>query len=279
MSTTALIDGDIIAFRMAARHEEKVQFPGCEPTYEVKPEGLYEHIDELIDAWSHKVGADHTLVALTSPDNWRKKVLPSYKANRIGVHVPALRKDAEDYIRETQDCWERPTLEADDILGILSTHKTLIPGKKVICTVDKDLRQIPGYFYNPMKGEVEHISAKEANYQFYKQCLTGDTVDGFYGCPGMGPKTAEKILDAYLAGEGRAMLPREHEFKRGPRKGQTETRWEEVPHAHIWEIIVTHYEKAGLTEADALQQARVARICRARDYDYKLKEVKLWTPR
>jgi DNA polymerase-1 len=42
--------------------------------------------------------------------------------------------------------------------------------------------------------------------------------------------------------------------------------------------VVAAFESKGLTEEDALVQARVARICRASDYDFKTKEVKLWNP-
>ena len=41
---------------------------------------------------------------------------------------------------------------------------------------------------------------------------------------------------------------------------------------------MTHYEKAGKTEEDALQMARVARICRFEDYDFKNNMVILWGP-
>jgi hypothetical protein len=41
---------------------------------------------------------------------------------------------------------------------------------------------------------------------------------------------------------------------------------------------VKAYDKAGLSEEEALTQARVARICRAEDYDRKSKKVNLWEP-
>ncbi len=45
-----------------------------------------------------------------------------------------------------------------------------------------------------------------------------------------------------------------------------------------WDTVVNAYEKAGLTEEDALVQARVARILRASDYDQSTQEPILWTP-
>jgi DNA polymerase-1 len=46
----------------------------------------------------------------------------------------------------------------------------------------------------------------------------------------------------------------------------------------MWERVVSAYEKAGLSEAEAITQARVARILRASDYDFVNKSVKLWSP-
>jgi DNA polymerase-1 len=42
--------------------------------------------------------------------------------------------------------------------------------------------------------------------------------------------------------------------------------------------VVDAYLKAGLTEEDALMNARMARILRAEDWDFENNEVKLWTP-
>jgi DNA polymerase-1 len=60
------------------------------------------------------------------------------------------------------------------------------------------------------------------------QTLVGDTSDGYPGCPGIGPVKAEKVL---------GMPPN-------------------------WQDVVGAYRAAKLTEADALVQARVARILR-----------------
>ena len=90
------------------------------------------------------------------------------------------------------------------------------------------------------------VTPEEADRWFYMQTLTGDATDGYSGCPGGGPKKAEAILEA--AGE------------------------------NPWPAIVAAYEKAGLSEEAALQQARVARILRASDYNFKKKEPILWKP-
>jgi len=142
------------------------------------------------------------------------------------------------------ESYQRPGLEGDDILGILATHPKAIRGQKIIVSIDKDMKTIPGYVWNPDKDdEPIFYSTEEADYWHLYQTLTGDTTDGYPGLPGCGPKGAEKVL--------------------------------EDP---SWEAVVAAYEKKGLTEEDALVQARCARILRATDYDYAKKEVKLWCP-
>src|SRR5690606_15306825 len=91
------------------------------------------------------------------------------------------------------------------------------------------------------------VSEEEADRYFYMQVLTGDPTDGYSGCPGIGPKRAERLLDG-------------------------------VGLEDMWSVIVETYEAKGLTEEDALQQARVARILRKNDYDFKNKSPMLWAP-
>jgi DNA polymerase-1 len=85
------------------------------------------------------------------------------------------------------------------------------------------------------------------------QTLTGDVVDGYPGCPGVGIKTAEKLLSDCLSKE-------------------------EFDAVKAWEIVVAQYEKNGLDEAYALSQAQVARICREEDYDSRNYRPIPWKP-
>ena len=119
------------------------------------------------------------------------------------------------------------------------------------CSIDKDMRTVPGLHFRMCRAgeEVVEVSEEEADHTHLMQTLTGDRTDGYPGCPGVGPVSAARILSA--------------EFAPG-----------ETP----WDAVVAAYEKKGLTEADALMNARVARICRVADYDFKKKEVILWNP-
>lgn len=95
-----------------------------------------------------------------------------------------------------------PKLEADDIIAGTAhfTKQAKIP--YVICSPDKDLRQIPGHHfdYRVPQGEtpstyIDEVSEVEAHWNFWTQMLTGDEGDNIAGIPGLGPMKAKKIID------------------------------------------------------------------------------------
>jgi len=106
------------------------------------------------------------------------------------------------------------------------------------------------------------------------QALMGDVTDGYPGCPLIGEEKAAALLE-----NPTRLDPYEHTFIRGNRKGETEIRYKKVPTNCVWEAIVSHFKAKGLTEADALAQAQVARICRNTEYNFKTQEVKPWQPK
>lgn len=183
------------------------------------------------------------LFCLSDKENFRKKVLPTYKLNRAEKRKPVAYAALIKWLQATCVSLRSPNLEADDIIGILATkpNRKSIP---IIVSGDKDLLSIPGYHYNFLHDEFFFLTEEEADRHFLTQVLTGDRTDGYDGCPGVGPKTAEKLLGD----------------------------------APSWAAVVKAYKAHGLSEADALREARVARILRYTDYDHEKGEVILWTP-
>ena len=83
-------------------------------------------------------------------------------------------------------------IEADDALVIEFLKD---PKHSIVATRDKDLAQVEGIrLYDWKKKEIRYVSPEEAKRNFYTQLLTGDATDAIRGVPGMGPKTAAKIL-------------------------------------------------------------------------------------
>lgn len=227
-----------------------------------------------------EVGASWAVVVVTQDsENFRKTLLPSYKENRSSNRKPImlslLRKYCVDHFEGLSD----PRLEADDILGILQTGgefagQSVPEGhESLIVSGDKDMKTIPGLHLNIERRRegVFEISQDAADEFHMIQALAGDITDNYAGCPGIGMERAKRIIKERIA-----VRSFEHVFKSGPRKGLSETRWEEYGAEDLWHSVRTHYEKAGLTEEDALVQARCARILRSSDYVNG--EVKLWEP-
>lgn len=225
------------------------------------PDGARADAEHLIDSVARKLKASQIVVALTGPlqevsgANFRKTLYPDYKGKR--GNKPVLLAHVKEHIRSAYDTKIKEGIEADDTLGILATHPTLIKGKKVIASIDKDLLQIPGRHFNPDTEQKRMISEQMADWFFLMQTLTGDQTDNYPGCPRVGPVKAKAILEQMPDG------PIDPEI--------SHTEWR-------WSLIVQAYQKRGLTEEDALVQARLARILRHTDYDFKRKEPILWTP-
>ena len=252
----ALIDGDIFVYRAALGNQTTTDW-GEDKTTEVDLQAALQDAEELVHEVAETLIADRTIVCLSHTENFRKAIYPPYKAKRNGKSKPLAWRPIREMLKSKFEVKIKETLEADDVLGILMTHPKLVPGKKVIASIDKDLLQIPGRHFNPNTKDKRVVKEIDGEWLFFKQTLMGDPVDEYPGVPGIGPKKAQDIIqeavnaNAHLCGTLTAC---------------------------VWEDIVATYEKAGLTAGDALVQARVARILRHTDYDFKTKRPILWSP-
>lgn len=245
-----LVDADMSAFQSCAAVEHETNWGNDIWTLHADLADAIDHFETKLSYALERAlntlaynGGYTVRFCLSDRENYRKKLLPTYKANREGKRKPVCYRGLIDWLKDTYDVVQRPCLEADDCIGILATMQ-VNKGHSLILSGDKDMRCIPAYFYDYGREEFYQISESEANYWHLYQTLIGDTTDGYSGCPGVGPKTAQKLL---------ADNP-------------------------TWQTVVDQYTKKKLTEDDALTQARVARILRASDWDFARKEVKLWNP-
>jgi hypothetical protein len=64
-----------------------------------------------------------------------------------------------------------------------------------ICSIDKDLKQIPGKHYNWRKDEFDIVSPVDGLRSFYRNLLIGDTADNIFGVDGIGKVKAGRIIN------------------------------------------------------------------------------------
>lgn len=243
--STLLIDGDEYLFRACAGAETDIRWDDYNHVLQANEHEAWLNFTMAIERLKDRFKTEDIIMCFSGTydtPNFRLAIDPSYKAGRADKRKPlcyaALREKADSAFR-TQIF---PGLEADDVLGILATK----PGvNATIASQDKDMKTLPTNIWTG--AEVLTITPEQADYWHMFQTLTGDAVDGYKGCPGMGPVGAAKAL----ADKDR-------------------------PH---WASVVEAYEKKGLTEADALTQARLARILRWDDWDRQKKKPILWTPK
>ena len=280
IQTRLLVDADILVYSAAAMNELSVSFLGdedanLEPVKESDINNIKTAIGQVLEDYEDRFKGDLTICL----SDWRRKyfrhtILPTYKHNRAGIVTPMWLKECKEWIAKTYNSKYLPGLEADDVMGILATRPNSHYTRNIIVSEDKDMLQIPGEVFQPKKNKLHKVSKEEGERWHIIQTLIGDSTDGYSGCPGVGPVAAEKILDS-----PRRLLSSRYVFKRGNRKGQSEVRWtnEDTP-CTVWEAIVSNFERRDLTEADALQQARVAKILTNDEYDVSSRTVTLWSP-
>lgn len=138
----------------------------------------------------YNTNANEYRAFLTGTVNFRKTIYPEYKANRVQpkpIHLAACK---EHLVNE----WKAETatgIEADDLIGIAVSESI---SESVVCSIDKDLRQIPGQHFNFVKLDWTEVDEYQAAFNFYRQFLEGDRSDNIFGIDGIGPKKAEKQL-------------------------------------------------------------------------------------
>jgi 5'-3' exonuclease len=240
-----LIDGDILIYKIATQNEIDTHWGNGFWTLHCDENECKADVDAQIEDLGSQLEADDYVVALTDTNNFRKDVLPTYKANRKDKRKPMVLNALRQYVMEKHNGVIWKNLEADDVLGIMATEPT--DEKRIIVSIDKDLKQIPSLI--SIDGyTIKETPSRLADYWFMIQTLTGDATDGYTGLPTVGVKTAEKLISKYT----------------------------NVPILDLWKIVIGLYKDKGFTEKEALQQARVARILRHGEYNKNTGEIKLW---
>ena len=184
MKDIALIDADIVGYRVGFT------------TQDVPVEIAEIRTDELIRRIVHETEAKDYKCFLSGEDNFRYKIYPEYKGNRKDkpkpLHLQAIREHVVRVHGGTVVCgWE-----ADDELAIEQWGRG---DRSIICSIDKDLLQVPGWHYNFVTGVTRFISPFEGLRKFYGQLIAGDGADNIPSFDGkvrhQVPKFIERLIE------------------------------------------------------------------------------------
>ncbi|SDP25451.1 DNA polymerase I [Desulforhopalus singaporensis] len=145
---------------------------------------------------------------------FRHQLYRDYKANR--PTMPADLQEQIPYIKQFVEATnimmlETPGVEADDIIASVVDFFTSPENEVVVVSGDKDLLQLAGdsvTIYDPMKekvidaeGVMDKYGVSVAQLLDYF-ALVGDSSDNIPGVPGVGPKTAQKLIQGHGSLDG-----------------------------------------------------------------------------
>ena len=160
-----------------------------------------------------KESPTHIGVAFDHGKTFRHDAFPEYKAQR--EETPEDIKLSVPLIKQILEAMHIPILqvdgfEADDIIGTVATRFGSDGIETFMLTPDKDYGQLIGpnvFMYRPRHGGgYEIIGEKEVEDKYGIPtpaqvidllALMGDTADNFPGCPGVGEKTAAKLINQF----------------------------------------------------------------------------------
>ena len=234
-----LIDADFIVYKSCAAVETEVDFGDDVILVTSNFSDALATTNRELTKIKNKFGSFSEMILFFSDSiNFRKQILESYKGHR-NRKKPCGYKRVINALRKEYKVIIKPSLEADDAMGVYSTK---YPGNCIV-SPDKDMRQIPGQLYN--LDEVFTVSKEDGAKWHLIQALAGDQTDGYGGVPGIGVKRATSLYEE---------------------------------HGYSWKTVLKAFNDKNLTEEEALVNARLSRILTADDYDFKRKEPILWSP-
>ena len=252
MTDTIFWDCEANAFGISRIHEYVIQTGPYRYSYTSDLHACMRDFNALADR-IQKFAPNHKIVCcLGHHANFRYGVYKKYKSNRRGIRKAACYAEFRKYIETHWETICLPNVEADDVVGIKYEYGDLI------YSMDKDLKTIAGIHLQE-NGDLEIVSQLDANRNFYKQVLCGDSSDGYGGCPGIGAKHKCFDSDEWMN------CARDRDFWTFVQKRFA------MAHARVKEVYGT-----ADTLSVAMQMARLARILRPGEYDFDSDRPVLW---
>lgn len=188
----ALIDGDLVAYRCAASCQKQGVVVEDFSIAQARANNLVVNIMQ-------EVGATEQKMFLSGGENFRKTIYPEYKANRKDQERPEYLEPLREWLVVNWGAKVTDGIEADDALGIAQTEDT------IVCSLDKDLLQIPGWHYSWEIGTEKwtrpakkvFVSPVDGLRTFYWQLVMGDVSDNVPGFDGKMRQKVPKFMEPW----------------------------------------------------------------------------------
>jgi hypothetical protein len=206
----ALIDADIFCYEMGSAKDDEGK-PLAWPL-------VVARIDTRLEGILATTGAESWQGYLTGKGNFRDATatIKPYKGNRDRSERPYWFRAVYTYLVTNRYVQVVQGYEADDQIAMDQGEGT------IICSRDKDLKQVPGWHYswpsgNEKEREPFYVSELQGLQFFYSQMLTGDTADNIPGLYGVGPKAAcvERLKECQTELEMFQEVQRQYELRFG----------------------------------------------------------------
>lgn len=152
---------------------------------------LENNLNRLMNA----LQANNCELVIGDKNNFRKVINPDYKSNRPSK--PPIYEVILNVVNAKFKPISLQNLEADDTCRILYEDKNFHSNlEKIIVSIDKDFFTVPCKFFRDLpNNELIDIDIDTAQYNLYKQIITGDKDDHYEGIPGYGEVKAKKFLE------------------------------------------------------------------------------------
>lgn len=179
----ALLDSDIFLYEMGSAIDDE----GNPLAWNLVVSRLDARIEQILDATQAETWQGY----ITGRGNFREAIstIKDYKGNRDRAGRPYWYQGIHDYLVRDRSVQVVHGMEADDRIAMEHSEDT------IICSRDKDLKQVPGWHYSWPSWKQEertpyYISEIEGLRFLYSQLLTGDPTDNILGLYNVGPKSA-----------------------------------------------------------------------------------------
>lgn len=189
-----IIDGDSYIFKAAYATSTLIDL-------DVNGEMYYEAYDlnkarkymqDIVSLICEKCAVNDYVIVLAheGSKNFRYSINPTYKSNRKAVKKPIMLDLVKEMVVKEFNTVSIPCLEADDVVRIMYEEGD----GNAIASIDKDLKTFPCKIYDSYHNTFTYVMPQQAEANFKRQLLMGDSADGYAGIKGIGKARADKLL-------------------------------------------------------------------------------------